>query len=83
MTPPSGRPRVESDSERELLDLLAEEYLQALQRGEQPSVDAFVQRCPQRSDEIRALLTAIDHIQPVSDRLQFTETKLPQSIGGK
>lgn len=41
-----------------------------------------MKRCPERSEEIRALLTAIDHIQPVSDSLQIQGAPLPEQLGG-
>ncbi|MEM7164742.1 MAG: protein kinase [Planctomycetota bacterium] len=78
----SSHPDLGSDSERELLDLLAEEYLQLLQRGQRPHVEDFVRRCPERSEEIRALLTAIDHIQPVSQGLHLPTVAAPDRLGG-
>ena len=43
-------------SEIDPLDLLAEEYLERLRRGERPALAEYVERHPELADRIRALL---------------------------
>lgn len=59
-----------SSDEVPLIDMVAEEYLERVRRGEAPSVDDYVARHPQLEDEIRDLLPTLrflEDFKPSSD----------------
>ena len=61
------------------------EYLELVQRGGQPSIDEFCQRCAEQPDELRDLLEALDvleELQPTSlSGSQAAADHLPETIG--
>ena len=58
------------DSQRELVDELAEEFVERQRRGERPTIDEYVQKHPERADEIRELfatLQVMERLKPDAD----------------
>jgi serine/threonine protein kinase len=53
----------EDASNRDPLDALAEEYALRVRRGEEPSIEEFVDRYPERGEEIRRLLPTIAFLE--------------------
>ncbi len=49
----------EGDDDRDVVDLLADEFVARLRRGESPSIDEYADRCPDRADEVRAIFPTI------------------------
>jgi serine/threonine protein kinase len=63
----------ESTADRDPLDRLAEEFAERLRRGEHPSINEFVERCPERADDIRELFEQIavfERYKPAEDEAQ-------------
>ena len=55
-------------SERDPVEQLAESFQARLRRGERPSLEEYVARCPERADDIRELFPAlveIEHLKPL------------------
>jgi WD40 repeat protein/serine/threonine protein kinase len=46
-------------SERNPIDLLAEEFAERYRKGERPSLTEYIQRCPEHADEIREVFPAL------------------------
>ncbi|MGZ3334952.1 MAG: hypothetical protein ACXWOV_07090, partial [Isosphaeraceae bacterium] len=46
-------------SERDPVEQLAESFQARLRRGERPSLEEYVARCPERADDIRELFPAL------------------------
>jgi serine/threonine protein kinase len=53
----------DADSERDPLDLLAEEFAERFRRGETPAVSEYVERYPQWADQLRELLPPVAHLE--------------------
>jgi serine/threonine protein kinase len=51
------------DSERDPLDVLAEDFAERCRRGEQPSVNTYVERYPEWADQIRELLPPVARME--------------------
>jgi hypothetical protein len=47
------------EAEHELLSALAEDFLARCRRGEQPSLDEYIQKHPSLADEMRELFPAM------------------------
>jgi serine/threonine protein kinase len=48
-----------SESERDPVEELAEEFVERLRRGERPALKEYTDRCPEAADRIRALFPAL------------------------
>ncbi len=59
----ASTPDTEVSSDRDPLDVLAEEYARRCRRGESPSVEEFAARYPEFADEIRQLLPAVAFLE--------------------
>lgn len=57
------------------LELLADEFLTAVQAGKNPSIDEFIAKLPEREEDIRTLLQAIVLMDNLSSR-QHSENQL-------
>ncbi len=57
-----------SDSARNPLELLAADFSAARRRGEQPSIEEYINRVPDQRDEARALLESLALFERVSER---------------
>ncbi len=73
----------DAGTDRDRFDLLAEEFVEKLRRGEAPSVSAFAARDPDHRDEVQALLASVALIEQLKrHRLQSRpETVAPQQLG--
>lgn len=61
-----------SPDERDPVEELAEEFVERLRGGEHPSLTEYVNRCPERADEIRELfpaLVAMEKLKPAKDEV--------------
>ena len=59
----------ESSEERDLLDVLAEEFVARFRAGERPSLTEYADRLPDRADEVRELFPALvemEQLKPVA-----------------
>ena len=52
-----------ADSDREPLDMLAEEFAERFRRGETPTVSEYVERYPHWADQLRELLPPVAHME--------------------
>ena len=59
------------DSERDPLDLLAEDFAERYRRGEQPSVNTYVEKYPEWADQIREFFPALELMEG-SSRVRAT-----------
>ncbi len=57
------------------VDELAEEFARRLRAGEQPSVEEYAARHPERADEVRAVLAAVEMMEQLKPR---REDELPR-----
>src|SRR6516162_5891336 len=48
-----------SDSERDPVEALADEFLERIRRGEQPALTEYIRKYPQWADRIRKMLPAM------------------------
>ncbi|WP_435011462.1 serine/threonine-protein kinase [Tundrisphaera lichenicola] len=58
-----------ADDDRDLVEVLAEEFVGRRRRGETPSIEEYAERCPGRADEIRDLfptIAAMERFKPGS-----------------
>jgi serine/threonine-protein kinase len=63
-------PSTRGDSaEYGLFDELAEEFVERFRRGERPSIQEYVDRCPGMGDEIHQLFTALAKMEEAKDQL--------------
>jgi serine/threonine protein kinase/WD40 repeat protein len=62
----------ETEVDSELLDLLAEEFLDRLRRGERPLVSEYTARYPSQAEEIRQLLSALALVEDLKPRGDMT-----------
>src|SRR5438132_9058892 len=60
----------DSDSERDPVDVLAEEFAERCRRGETPSVGEYVERYPQLAEQLRDLLPAVAQMEQMKRRKQ-------------
>src|SRR5436305_931976 len=51
--------KTEPVDDRDVIELLADDFMSRKRRGESPSVEEYVGRCPERADEIREVFPAI------------------------
>src|SRR4051812_624765 len=68
-------------SDRDPVDLLAEEFSARLRAGETPSLEEFVRRCPGRDATIRAVLASIAMVERVSSQ-EFHERRSHRPAAG-
>jgi serine/threonine protein kinase len=64
------------------VDELAEEFARRLRAGEQPSVEEYARRHPERADEVRAVLAAVEMMEQLKPRREDElprDTSAPQS----
>jgi len=66
-------------SKRDPVDALAEEFAARYRRGERPAVSEYVERCPERGDEIRELFPAL----VVMERLKPEAAERPPDALGE
>ena len=62
------------DSERNPIDILAEEFAERCRQGEGPSISEYAERCPDLANEIRALFPAIVMIEQVKQESESGDT---------
>ncbi len=60
-----------------LLDQLAEEFADRFRRGERPTLDEYIDRCPELADDIRGLFPAMVKMEQVEGVRQAEEEKQP------
>ena len=53
-----------------LFDELAEEFAERYRRGERPSLQEYVERCPEMGDEIRELFPALVEVEQAEEVLE-------------
>ncbi len=53
-----------------LFDELAEEFAERYHRGERPSLQEYVDRCPEMADEIRELFPALVEVEQAEEVLE-------------
>jgi serine/threonine protein kinase len=58
----------ETEGKSELLDHLAEEFLERLRRGERPLVSEYTSRYPDQTDQIRQLISAMALVEDLKPR---------------
>src|SRR5262245_10906046 len=56
------------DDDRDVVEQLAEEYVDGQARGEEPPTEEYTARCPDRAEEIRDLFPAIVAIERCKPR---------------
>jgi len=79
----------EHSDQSELLNELAEEFIERYRRGERPAIDEFESRCPEHAEEIRELfptLVAMEQASPsetsiANHRPVVFSSERPQKIG--
>ncbi len=67
-------------SERDPVEQLAESFQARLRRGERPSLEEYVARCPERADDIRELFPALvemEHLKPLVEAVAGLVDQLP------
>ena len=57
-----------ADAEHNLIDALADEFLERLQRGETPSISEYEQAHPECAEEIRRVLSSVQMIEQMAKR---------------
>ena len=77
---------VESNSERNPVEELAEEFLARYRDGQHPSLTEFVQRLPEHAEEIRELFPMLVEIEHAADRedsgsIRTEQIEQPEQIG--
>ncbi|MEM7231519.1 MAG: WD40 repeat domain-containing serine/threonine protein kinase [Planctomycetota bacterium] len=74
-------------AKRDPVEELAEEFLERARRGDEPRVEDYVQRCPERAELIRELfptllvLEAVAEPEPASEDISAFGATLPPVIG--
>src|SRR5262245_55943658 len=76
---------------RDVVEILAEEFVGRHRRGERPALTEYTDRCPDRAAEIRELfpaLVVIEQLKPVADHTTgfddstaTTAERLPDRLG--
>ncbi len=74
------------DEDLSLLDDLAEEFTRSVRRGEQPSVEEYLQRAPHLAVALRSLLETVTFLESTRRELESSEEHedhqpLPASLG--
>lgn len=74
------------DEDLSLLDDLAEEFTRSVRRGEQPSVEEYLQRAPHLAIALRSLLETVTFLESTRRELETSEEHedhqpLPESLG--
>ncbi|MBM4068429.1 MAG: serine/threonine protein kinase [Planctomycetes bacterium] len=77
---------IEFDTERDPLDMLAEEFAQRWRRGEKPSIGDYAARFPQWASEIRAVLPSVAKMEQWRTCREATDASLapgasPEKVG--
>lgn len=77
---------IDFDTERDPLDMLAEEFAQRWRRGEKPSVGDYAARFPQWASEIRAVLPSVAKMEQWRTCREATDASLapgtaPDKVG--
>lgn len=77
---------IEFDTERDPLEMLAEEFAQRWRRGEKPSVGDYAARFPQWASQIRAVLPSVAKMEQWRSCREATEASLapgaaPEKVG--
>jgi RNA polymerase sigma factor (sigma-70 family) len=67
------------DPRRDPLDVLAEDFAERCRRGEQPSVNTYVQKYPQWAGRIRELLPPVAKMEELK-RLHRTVAQLEEAL---
>jgi eukaryotic-like serine/threonine-protein kinase len=68
--------------DRDPLDVLAEEFVERIRRGEHPSVSAYAAEHPEHAGELRELLPAVAQMEMLKRfRHPAAETPLPDRLG--
>src|SRR5580700_4933401 len=80
-----------ASSERDLVEVLAEEFVQRHRRGERPALTEYTDRFPDRADEIRDLFPALvvmEQLKPAGDQTAGfdsaavrTNENMPERLG--
>src|SRR5262245_58655093 len=80
-----------TSSDRDVVEVLAEEFVERHRRGERPALSEYVDRCPGRAAEIRELFPALvvmeqlkpagDHTAGFDDSTVTTAQRLPERLG--
>ena len=73
----------DSSENRDLLDLLAEEFVTRFRGGERPSLTEYVNRMPDRADKVRELFPAVvelEQLKPPEDESTGDVPPLPRLI---
>src|SRR5262245_9706432 len=81
----------DAKSERDVVEILAEEFVERHRRGERPALSEFTDRCPDRASEIRDLFPALvvmeklkpsgDHTAGFVDSTATADEHLPDRLG--
>ena len=75
---------LDSNSERNPIDQLAEEFAERLRRGEHPALTDYVREYPELADEIRELFPALvmmEQFKPTSADAPDATSRRPERIG--
>ena len=56
-----------TSEERNPVEILAEEFAARIRNGETPSIDDYVQKCPQFEKEIKLIFPSIQCVEKVSN----------------
>jgi serine/threonine protein kinase len=64
----------DADSERDPIDVLAEEFAERFRRGETPAVSEYLARYPQWADQLRELLPPVAHMEKLKRLKQAART---------
>lgn len=74
-----------SERDQDLVDVLAEEFLKRRQNGEDCGIEEYVEKHPDRADDIRDVFAALDFVranQPLSDEIpQIPDYEIIREIG--
>ncbi|MCY2990082.1 MAG: protein kinase [Planctomycetota bacterium] len=57
-----------AESEHDLIDTLADEFLERLQRGETPSISEYEQAHPTCAEELRRVLASVEMVEHMANR---------------
>ena len=57
-----------AESEHDLIDTLADEFLERLQRGETPSISEYEQAHPACAEELRRVLASVQMVEQMANR---------------
>src|SRR5258706_10162027 len=80
-----------TSSNRDLVEILAEEFVDRHRRGERPALTEYTDRCPDRAEEIRDLFPALvvmeqlkpagDHTAGFDGQKDNVDQRLPERLG--